>query len=524
MSNKAVVDGVIQYVSVSQIQTFDVSAFGGCPRKWWFDKIAGLPAPTTKAQAVGVEVHKQIENYLNTGEDTLGPIARAGKHFLPTPMVHLLVEHAFTPTSLDVAGIPLKGFIDVVNESGQYKDNEGRTHYEDIIEVIDHKTTVDFKYAKSASELRDSVQMVGYAEFVRRRDVAGVSQVRISHNNFLTRGAPAARKVTTTIEVPQILEKWERVSQTVNAMKVVAKAERVEDVEANYEACSAYRGCPYMSACPRAKDAVLSFVESKGEGMSLLNRFMKQPTPEHVLNMPVPGAVALTPGLSPETDKAVAVVNQKVNPPDAVVDPKKAAEPLPPEVLVTMSPEIQAAAAAFQPSTPMTLAVGLPVPAPTEAPKKRGRKPGSKNAPKVSTEQEVVNEVIANAPVRDVTNWSDLVVKSEDVKVSVAEVIVDCIELYVDCSVSGIYAQSLDGYITEKCRALETKFGAADLRCAPMDSPLAYNKWKGALAALVRNEPPPVDKYTLDDVRESEIKQVVVEALRPLCGVFVRGR
>lgn len=473
MSNKAVVDGVIQYVSVSQIQTFDIDTFGGCPRKWWYDKIAGVPQPTTKAQAIGSEVHKQIENYLLTGEDTLGPIARAGKHFLPTPKIHLLVEHEFTPTSLDVSGIPLKGFIDVVNESGQYKDNEGKTHYEDIVEVIDHKTTSDFKYSKSASDLRKSIQMVGYAEFVRRRDVTGVSRVRVSHNNFLTRGAPAARKVTTTIEVPEILSKWESVARTVNAMKVVAKAERVEDVDANYEACSAYRGCPYLSICPRAKDAVMSFIETKGDGMSLLNRFMKQ----------------------------------TVNPPDAVVDPSKAAEPIPAETLATMSPEIQAAAVLLQSSPAVSNETfGATEIAPTateEAPKKRGRKPGSKNAPKAENPggEEKVTEYTA-----------------------LGDVIVETLELYVDCSVSGVFAQSLDGYITSKCRELEQRFGAADLRCAPMDSPLAYNKWKGALAALVRNEPPPVDKYTLDDVRESEIKQVVVEALKPMCGVFVRGR
>lgn len=472
MSNKAVVDGVIQYVSVSQIQTFDIDTFGGCPRKWWYDKIAGVPQPTTKAQAIGSEVHKQIENYLLTGEDTLGPIARAGKHFLPTPKIHLLVEHEFTPTSLDVSGIPLKGFIDVVNESGRYKDNEGKTYYEDIVEVIDHKTTSDFKYSKSASDLRKSIQMVGYAEFVRRRDVTGVSRVRVSHNNFLTRGAPAARKVTTTIEVPEILSKWESVAQTVNAMKVVAKAQRVEDVDANYEACSAYRGCPYLSICPRAKDALMSFIEAKGDGMSLLNRFMKQ----------------------------------TVNPPDAVVDPSKAAEPIPAETLATMSPEIQAAAALFPPPEIQAQVTTVVIPTSNEIttvtteqnePKKRGRKPGSKNASRVERGEE---------------------------KVTVLGDVLETLELYVDCSVTGVYTSPLDGYITGKCRELEQRFGAADLRCAPMDSPLAYNKWKGALAALVRNEPPPVYRYTLDDVRESEIKQVVVEALKPMCGVFVRGR
>lgn len=47
------------YFSPSQIETFS-----SCQRKWAFGSMLGMRVPQTKGQALGDEVHKQLENYL----------------------------------------------------------------------------------------------------------------------------------------------------------------------------------------------------------------------------------------------------------------------------------------------------------------------------------------------------------------------------------------------------------------------------------------------------------------------------
>lgn len=480
---KAVIAGAIQYLSVSQIQTFDVGTDGGCPRKWYYDKVVGLPRASTEAQNKGTKAHSELEHYLKTGEDVLSPMVRAGRRFIPKPMVHLLVEHAFTPRELDVRGIPMVGYIDVVNESGYYLTDQGEEIAEDAPEVIDWKTTKDFAYAKSAASLRDTIQMVTYAEWVRRRRELPLGFVRISHGVFLTKGAPAARKVTTTIGVSEIASKWERVQATVDAMKVAATAPNPTDVEPNYDACEAFRGCDYRSVCPRSKFA---FLKGDNKAMGLMDRFLKK-----------------------ESEPTVTPARAEgINPPDGNVDPAKAAAPLPEEVLATMPPEIKAAAAPFQPPLPTVQhePMGGSV---TEAleKKKRGRP--------AKVKAEVTREEVAAAVKESIIPY---------VGREAATPFANGRELYVDVIMSGIPSTDLDGYIRGACKKLEENFAVVDIRCAPQDNPLGYMKWRGVLAAYVREFPPGPGVYHISDVRESEIKQIVVEALNPLCQVFVRGR
>lgn len=105
------------------------------------------------------------------------------------------------------------------------------------------------------------------------------------------------------------------------------------------------------------------------------------------------------------------------------------------------------------------------------------------------------------------------------------------ITLYVNCTLRGIQAVDLRALVDEWCEALCKEFGtpdftAADVRCAPDKSALSYGKWKGALAALVREEEIPPGVYQLD-ARGSEIAEVVAEAMQTRCrasgGTYVRG-
>lgn len=663
----AVEDGVIRHVSPSQIQTFDADTYGGCPRKWHFDKVQHFPRKLIKALDVGTAVHAELEHYLATGIDALGPIARAGKRFLPAPREYLLLEwDAGSQGCIEAAGVPVAMYIDVVNYSEEFIDDDGEIRDDPgTVEVIDHKTTKDLKYAKTAVELRENIQMLMYGEYVRRRAWLELSsplhRIRLSHNVFQTKPPGHAKKVSTVVSLDHVASAWSRVETIVERMKVTAGIERIEDVEANYASCNAFVECDYYAVCPRSTAAVF---QTQGDSMSrLFDDFFAAPSPASAPAAPAPkppasadaiaaartaflaeeratlaaqpvpiadptlealaaekarraaakaepnvtvtarehGQAAVTSltgdpkdysvQVSPERARAVGVV-----PPDAPRSvPPHSAEAIPPTDLAGMHPFIQDVAKIFasegnsvtvegeglgkkiiiEPAGDAELEVRAEKP-------KRGRPAGSKNkpaaAPPTVAERDAIGAALDAVGEKFVESAATLAEKSPDPKVRIAaskalaqflerdaigtslaitesvskethdaarERIAELelqlsvaknvparkvgIELYVDTIVvdtlvEGAVPTSLEPYITGKLRALETHFQAADIRCAANDSALGFGRWKGVLAAAVRAEPPAPGAYLLVDVRESEIRQVVVEALRPLAAVYVRGR
>jgi RecB family exonuclease len=139
-----------QFKSFSASQ---VSTFRTCKRQWWFQSIMGLPTPQRASAKLGEAVHLQLEKYLEDGtlpdESTeAGRIAKTGIPHAPTPG-EVWVEVSMSDRKkrdsdpmdtgdvplpgnmprLHVAGLPVNGFIDVLDLSG------------DKPVVIDWKTT-----------------------------------------------------------------------------------------------------------------------------------------------------------------------------------------------------------------------------------------------------------------------------------------------------------------------------------------------------------------------------------------------
>jgi hypothetical protein len=65
--------------------------------------------------------------------------------------------------------------------------------------------------------------------------------------------------------------------------------------------------------------------------------------------------------------------------------------------------------------------------------------------------------------------------------------------------------------------------GMDDLCFACSDSPLSFEKWRGALAMAVRAELPPPGVYLTLGLAHSELMHVVVEAIEPSFDVVVRS-
>jgi protein gp37 len=96
------------------------------------------------------------------------------------------------------------------------------------------------------------------------------------------------------------------------------------------------------------------------------------------------------------------------------------------------------------------------------------------------------------------------------------------LRLIVDCEVSGFVGQDLEPWISALAAELARAAWLQDLRDAGPEHPLGCGRWRGALAAAVRANLPKGD-YCLNHVDKSELRQVVVEALKPHCTLFARG-
>lgn len=612
-------------LSASQITTFDAAGSGGCERKWWFEKIAKIPTPQTRGQILGEEIHAQIEHYLRTGEDALGMVARAGKHFLPVPGPDLLVEHAFDGRELDAAGIPFSGRIDLGHTRGEFVDDDGRVCREEsphtTAEIVDWKTSKNVeRYAKSPEEIARTPQMIAYAEWARRR-WPNVDRVRVGHGYLQTEGPRRARKNHRVILFDTLAQEWHRISRLAERMRDAARATSAEELDPNFDACSAYGGCPFRSRCPKtAEQDLITMLGGKPQMASLMDQLMKvtggtsaNGTAAHVAPPPADPLRVAPPPADPISDiearkaKLLRELEEMehagratprtapapVAPAPAPVTPLHPADARianPAEVKIegsgnltltgetarayaravgigefppSMAPMVQTdrtrfAAAGFTfaepgkpaqvlapdaprngesgpPADPLPVGAQVspaiaaaaervaPTPAPVaevapEAPAKRGRPKKAPTPAEVAQANAFVDAVAPPAPAMPPAPApapalnSGSILQMEDVG----------LHLLVDAY--GPHAKPLDGYVDDLCKAIAAQYGTGDLRVAPSkDSPLAFGQWKGILAALARAKPPEAGVWYLLDVRGSEVRQVVAEALRPLCATYVRG-
>lgn len=293
-------------------------------------------------------------------------------------------------------------------------------------------------------------------------------------------------------------------------------------------------GSPASTMTPEQKEAAIrAMVAEKMRELGMSSEGAPAATP------PVAQILGASPGagLAGNGANGAAVVSTPeqvaafpplpVVPPDAPVSGTSApkAEPIPAEVLVTMSPAIQQAhaatfaaapaasgnpAATFAPDASVAAALEAQaamvapvtrvqsieaegtVMVPPAAPKKRGR------PPKASTVASATGQVsLGTPPAGGIT-------------------------IFVDVLIDGLEYASLDDYIDATATQLAADLGLADIRLAPDGHAMAYGKWKAAFEMCVRNYPPAPGVYaTFSDA--SEIKAVALGELRKLATAYVRG-
>jgi len=254
---------------------FSASAFGtfeDCNLKWWFNKVAGFPTPTSPNQQLGTDVHALLETYSRDGivpDDTTeaGCIASAGIHYVPDQADNYHVEDEL---DLMIGPLTFKGYIDAWNhvETPDYT-----TH------VIDYKTTKDFKWALSSEQLSHAHQPLAYIEALIRTDRIERNDFYLNeHIYFRTVGIPIATSVKSLTPDDHVRQNWSEMEIASHKMANYAYIQDPRDVKYNIGSCRKYGGCPFAQFCPRNpnnQQLTLRMDEPMNEQQKRLQAFMK---------------------------------------------------------------------------------------------------------------------------------------------------------------------------------------------------------------------------------------------------------
>jgi hypothetical protein len=505
----AVIEGVLNRVSASQIMTFE-----DCWRKWYQEKVEHLPGKEFDAATdLGSKVHKEIETTIKGGTNVLGKIAISAFDHIPQARGDLLIEH---PISLD-AGVPLAGFIDLVDPL--------------IPRVVDWKTTSSIaRYAKTQAELRRNTQQRVYTRWASQT-YPWATSVQFDHVYIQTKGARASHVVSVTLSLDEIESGWLTVKRTVAEMVAVAKISKAEDVRPSWGACDKYGGCPYRMRCINLE---------RGKNVGLLDSLMSPSAPA------APAAVVSAAVSSPLAQRILAVaaskqlIKDESTVPDAVLKATGLPDPVAQARALLAKAEADAATAAQKAAEDQSArnkaeadamiakaqaAVRPPDAPPSNplavAPPKRGRPPKVAPSPMIG---DVPKEVLVAAVQRQIDRGQAVedAASAQEVPEGVP------FALYVNCVPSTPH-KNLDGYVSTLARLLQERLSAEsqkaglpqvfDIRVADGTS-AAFGKWKGMLAALAREYPPqgPCVIYS------GELADPVIESLAPIAAVTVRAR
>lgn len=225
---------------LSHVSASSIKLFKSCPRRWYERYILDKKEPTSKAMARGTAVHKHLEDYLLQGlipDDSIeGKIAKAGLQHLPEPQGKFKVELSLEHIPLDSTPVPFKGFIDLLIGS-------------DIPEVLDHKTTSNFKYALTSEQLGEDTQLIIYAKHVLAH--CDADAIKLTHVCYLTKAPYKSQYTTALVTRAQVDDRFEAILETVNEM-LTASELPVSAIDKNKSHCWAYgKRCPYFDDCQR---------------------------------------------------------------------------------------------------------------------------------------------------------------------------------------------------------------------------------------------------------------------------------
>lgn len=244
-----------------------IRSYRRCPRRWWFECVAGHESPDTEATIRGTLVHSALETYLLTGNlpqeidpEVWGVLAAGLEHLPQPPLPRRWVE---VQIALELEGVTVRGQLDLA-----YPDPSRRW-----VNVVDHKSsTGNEDYVKSEHQLATDPQAVIYGSWASANaESLGLGPsglpVRFSLDYYWTKGQRGHRRVTALLSPGVLQEELGYLGLTARNMLTSAEAIRAADVEGNPAACGDFGGCSHLPLCrqgriiPQGVQAMSSTIE-----------------------------------------------------------------------------------------------------------------------------------------------------------------------------------------------------------------------------------------------------------------------
>lgn len=453
----------------------------------------------------------------------------------------ILLENA----PVKINGVPLLGSIDCAHQRGiNYgaETAEERKDPEGTVEVIDWKFVGSTRFCKKPSDLVHDTQLAGYASWVWAVRPQ-TPFVRLSLGYFPQQGSP--RKVTKLIRREEIQKQLDHMAGVVRFLGELAKEPDVERTPYNLDACERYGGCDHKEYCSGPKKKALADLVGITAAESLV-----VPAPVQTQGViPVASLLQRTgsssagvqtsvqPNPAPSgpsaaeiaAEKAKIEAEQKAARLKAYIPagfaeavekvksfnmgfPKlkgsasramKALEGIdvgstqPPEIpgtgeihyvelddanlMAKLVEDLEAAAAEQAPTVPPD----APASEPRLAADPAG--PSTQAAPVAQTQMPAMQtspdpmKAEPEAPKKKTRGKKD-----EPSQPTMAAPSSDALHIFVDVATT-VECTSLNEWAQQVADTMAAKWGAIDIRCGGEDTPIGYEKWRGALFAMVRD-------------------------------------
>ena len=242
-----------------------------CHRKWWFSTVKYPDSEEDKPYfALGTEVHRQIEHYLNTGDP-------------PNPRQHRPLCDDGTPNiEYEAACIAEAGMRTWYNKQGEPNPAplpylreklragvagaevnfrippgilgplmlQGQADFlcKDPWMVFDHKTTKDLNapWHQDEDELGTNVQLLTYAALAFG-DIK--PRVVVAHIRYSTKPPYQCEVVSTSVSRERLTAHVEDLKGWIASMARDAQKSDPDDVAYSAATCHKYGGCPHKSKC-----------------------------------------------------------------------------------------------------------------------------------------------------------------------------------------------------------------------------------------------------------------------------------
>ncbi len=245
-------------VSPSQVETWDQ-----CNRKWTFAYIFGMKTPSSASQEAGTELHAECEHTSNTRGEVRESRWKAVVQKALSEGLILIGDHIKNEQWVEIPTYPdgptMRGKYDAVDFSLSVRTGYVGPSREGVMGdvltrlVNDYKSTKDFRWNKTPSELAKNIQLSTYGRAVLQMYPED-THITLRHTYLRTQGAAAVAKSEVVLPRARISSNWTQIKERIRGMQDLVmnlprQEQAIAEVSPNLSQCNAFGGCPYLPLC-----------------------------------------------------------------------------------------------------------------------------------------------------------------------------------------------------------------------------------------------------------------------------------